>query len=81
MASAPPRPRPLRKPNATHLRFIELVAEGLTNREIAKQLGISNNVARNYLSNIYAKIGVNNCVQLALWYEASVHQERFRRSD
>ena len=71
----------LRKPNDTQLRIIELVAAGLTNREIAKHLGISNNVVRNYLSNIYDKIGVNNRLQLALWYEASVHQGKFRRSD
>lgn len=71
---------PLRKPNDNQLRIIELVAQGWTNREIAKNLGISNNVVRNYLSRIYDKVGVNNRLQLALWYEARVHEGKLRRS-
>jgi DNA-binding NarL/FixJ family response regulator len=70
---------PLRKPNDRHLRIIELVAQGLKNREIAEQLGISNKVVKNCLSNFYNKIGVNNRVQLALWYEARVREGKLRR--
>jgi len=69
---------PLRKPNDRHLRIIELVAQGLKNREIAEQLGISNKLVKNYLSNFYNKIGVNNRVQLALWYEARVREGKLR---
>jgi DNA-binding NarL/FixJ family response regulator len=70
---------PLRKPSGGELRIIELVAQGLKNREIAEQLGISNKVIKNYLSNIYDKIGVKNRLQLALWYEARVHEGKLRR--
>ena len=52
------------------VRVIELVARGLKNREIAEELGIGEHVVRNYLTNIYDRIGVNNRVELALWYEA-----------
>jgi DNA-binding NarL/FixJ family response regulator len=57
-------------------RVIELVARGLKNREIARKLRIGKNVVRNYLSKIYDKIGVNNRVELALWYEARMHEQR-----
>jgi DNA-binding NarL/FixJ family response regulator len=59
-----------RKPSRRQLRVIELVAQGLKNREIATELGIGDHVVRNYLSKIYDKIGVSNRVELALWYEA-----------
>jgi len=55
---------------------IELVAQGLKNREIAEELGIGEYVVRNYLGKIYDKIGVSNRVELALWYEARTHERR-----
>jgi len=69
---------PLRAPSDRQLRIMELVAQGLKNREIAEQLGISNKLVKNYLSNFYNKIGVNNRVQLALWYEARVREGKLR---
>jgi DNA-binding CsgD family transcriptional regulator len=75
----PPRkrlPDQTRKPSQRQQRIIELVAQGLKNREIAKVLGIGEKVVRNYLSAIYDKIGVNNRVELALWFEARRHEGR-----
>ena len=66
-------------PTDRELRIIELVAQGLKNREIGAKLGISSKVVKNYLSKIYDKIGVHKRVRLALWYEARLHQERVRR--
>jgi DNA-binding CsgD family transcriptional regulator len=63
-----------RTPSPRQQRVIELVAEGLSNRDVAKKLGIDPHVVRNYLGMIYDKIGVNNRVELALWYEARVHE-------
>jgi len=68
-----------RKPSPRQQHVIELVAKGLKNREIAKKLGIGEHVVRNYLGKIYDKIGVSNRVELALWYEARVHEGRFRQ--
>ena len=68
-----------RKPSKRQQHVIELVAMGLKNREIAEKLGIGEHVVRNYLGVIYDKIGVSNRVELALWYEARVHEGRFRR--
>ena len=67
-----------RRPSPRQQRVIELVAQGLKNREIAKKLGIGEHVVRNYLAIIYDKVGVSNRVELALWYEARVHEGRFR---
>lgn len=57
-------------PSRRQRRVIELVAQGLKNREIAIELGIGEHVVRECLGVIYAKIGVSNRVELALWYWA-----------
>jgi DNA-binding NarL/FixJ family response regulator len=67
-----------RRPSPRQLHVIELVAKGLKNREIAKKLGMSQHVVRNYLGIIYNKVGVSNRVELAPWYEARVHEGKFR---
>ena len=59
-----------RVPNERELRVIEFVAQGLKNSEVAKALGTTENVVKNYLRVIYDKIGPWNPVELALWYEA-----------
>jgi DNA-binding NarL/FixJ family response regulator len=71
----------LRKTTGQQLRIIELVADGLKNREIADTLGISSKVVKNYMTKIYDKIGVNNRLELALWYEARVHEGNLQRRD
>lgn len=66
-------------PTPKQRRVIELVAQGLKNRDVAKQIGSTEHVVKNYLRKIYDKIGVWNRVELALWYEAREH-ERQRRA-
>jgi DNA-binding NarL/FixJ family response regulator len=44
-----------------------LVAEGLTNNEIAEQLDISPNTVRNHLRSILEKLGLRNRVQAAVY--------------
>ena len=56
-------------------RVIELVAQGLNNREMAVAMGISEHVIKNKLRSIYDKLGLWNRLELALWYEAHRHQE------
>lgn len=41
-----------------------LMAEGLTNRQIAEQLYISEGTVKNYISNIYDKTGIHDRVKL-----------------
>lgn len=68
-----------RNPSPRQQRVIELVALGLKNRDVAKKLGIDAHVVRNYLGIIYDKIGLSNRVELALWYEARVHEGKLPR--
>ena len=64
------RREPERVRNPREQRIIELVAQGLTNRDIAQALGTTEYVIKNYLRPIYDKLGLWNRVELALWFEA-----------
>ena len=59
-----------RTPSEREYRIIELVAEGLKNKEVADEIGTTEHVVKNYLRVIYDKLGLWNRVELALWYEA-----------
>ena len=48
--------------------IIELVAEGLSNREIAEKLYLSEGTVRNYVSAILEKLGLRDRTQLAVFY-------------
>jgi DNA-binding NarL/FixJ family response regulator len=43
-----------------------LVADGMTNQEIAQKLGVAEHTISNYLSRIYDKLGISTRVELAL---------------
>ncbi|MGA9041790.1 MAG: LuxR C-terminal-related transcriptional regulator [Terriglobales bacterium] len=63
-----------RGPSEREQQVIELVAQGLKNREVADAIGTTEHVVKNYLRAIYDKLGLWNRVELALWYEARRHQ-------
>jgi DNA-binding NarL/FixJ family response regulator len=69
----------LRKPSDQQLRIIEMVAQGLKKCEIADKVGLRRNVVKNYVGQIYHQVAVKNRVELALWYEARVHEGKLRR--
>jgi DNA-binding NarL/FixJ family response regulator len=66
--------RGITRPNEREQRVIELVAQGLKNKEVATQIGTTEHVIKNYLRTIYDKLGLWNRVELALWYEARRHE-------
>lgn len=48
--------------------IIKLVAQGLTNRDIAERLFLSEKTVRNYVSNILSKLDLKNRTQLAAYF-------------
>ena len=64
-----------RTPSEREYRVIELVAQGLKNREVAAAIGTTEHVVKNYLRAIYDKLGLWNRVELALWHEARKHEQ------
>jgi len=51
-------------------KVVQLVHDGLKNVEVAREIGTTELVVKNYLRVLYDEIGVWNRVELALWYEA-----------
>ncbi len=45
------------------LEVLELIAEGLTNQEIATRLFLTLNTVKAHTRNIYSKLGVNSRIQ------------------
>lgn len=49
-------------------RLLPLVAEGKTNKEIASALDLSDKTVKNYLANIFSKLGITKRTQAATLY-------------
>jgi DNA-binding NarL/FixJ family response regulator len=47
-------------------RVLELITQGLTNRQIAKQTHLAENTVKNYVSAVLAKLGVDSRTQAAV---------------
>jgi DNA-binding CsgD family transcriptional regulator len=61
-------PSPL---TSRELEIASLVAEGLTNKEVAIRLGLSVRTAENHVLNVMNKLGLDNRAQVAAWFARS----------
>ena len=52
---------------ARELKIVALIVQGYKNKEIASTLGTTEQVIKNYLRNVYDKIGVSDRLELALF--------------
>lgn len=59
-------------------QVVALVADGLSNRNIAGELGLSEHTVKKYLFRIFDKLGISNRVELVLY---AVHHSAPRQSD
>jgi len=55
-------------------QVMQLIAQGLSNQEIAKKLTVSNHTVKSYIGRIKVKTEARNRVQIALWYFAHVEK-------
>ncbi|GAB4217087.1 MAG: response regulator transcription factor [Synechococcales cyanobacterium] len=51
----------------TETRVIQFVAKGMSNREIADNLGVSQRTVESHVSNMLGKTGLHNRTELARW--------------
>ena len=58
------------------LQVADLVAQGMTNREIASMLFLSERTAQNHVQHILNKLDLPNRSQIALW----VREQKLSRS-
>ena len=56
-------------------RVLDLVTDGLTNRQIAAEMFLAEKTVKNYVSSIFAKLGMERRAQAAV-YGASIRDER-----
>lgn len=64
---APGEPEELKNLTAQERRILELVAEGLTNKQIGERLFLAEKTVKNYMSNVLAKLGLVSRTQAAVF--------------
>ncbi|HVV24240.1 MAG TPA: helix-turn-helix transcriptional regulator, partial [Pseudonocardiaceae bacterium] len=57
--------------SARQVEVAELVADGLTDRQIARRLAISERTAHNHVQHILAKLGFADRDEIAVWRVSS----------
>lgn len=62
--------------SARETDVVRCVAEGLTNREIAQRLKLTEHTVKNYLSRIFDKLGVSSRVEVLLYAVRNANQQR-----
>jgi DNA-binding NarL/FixJ family response regulator len=73
-AAAQPATRSGQRPadlTARELEILQLVAEGLSNSEMARRLWVTEQTVKFHLSNIYRKLDVSNRTQASRWAQVN----------
>jgi len=65
--NGPPKDRELEGLTAQEQRILELIGEGLTNRQIAERMFLAEKTVKNYVSSMLAKLGLSSRTQAAIF--------------
>jgi two-component system, NarL family, response regulator DevR len=56
-------------------KILVLIAEGLTNRQIAERMHLAEKTVKNYVSNLLAKLGMHRRTEAAVFYTQLDHDD------
>ena len=62
-------------------QILELIGEGLTNRQIGERLFLAEKTVKNYVSNLFNKLGMHRRTQAATFVTQLKAQQEGRRQD
>lgn len=72
--TGPPINKELDSLTQQELRILDLIGEGMTNRQIATKMFLAEKTVKNYVSSLLAKLGLSSRTQAAIY--ANKHTER-----
>ncbi|WP_435770854.1 response regulator [Nocardioides sp. SYSU DS0651] len=65
--SGPPVDKSLEALTEQELRILDLIGQGLTNRQIARETHLAEKTVKNYVSSLLAKLGMSSRTQAAIY--------------
>ena len=65
--TGPPRDRELEALTGQEQKILELIGQGMTNRQIAEEMFLAEKTVKNYVSSMLAKLGLTSRTQAAIF--------------